>query len=274
MARTPLGLAGWQWMLIAEALPTILLGMMALFYFPDRLEEVRWLSDDERRWLKRNAANRAHSEDRNDWRILRQPMVWASALIWFCLLSGTYGILFWLPLMINQLSRATPFQIGLINALPWVGAMLGMYYNSRHSDRTAERFYHIAAPAVVSAVAMLVAWRCGSGGAGLVMLFVTGLGLGAAQGAFWALPTSALDSKTFAVAAVAINIAGSSGGLIVPHLAGYVRERSGSFLGPTLLIAAMLAVAALLVICMRRFPRDRASTQARAPNSLLWPPDT
>jgi ACS family tartrate transporter-like MFS transporter len=248
----PLGLAGWRWMLIAEALPTMLLGIAAWFYFPDRADEVRWLSDDERRWLERNAANRALSDSRNDWRILRQPMVWTAALLWFCLLSGAYGIMFWLPQMIKQLSNVGTVQIGFVNALPWIGAMVGTYFNSRHSDRTGERFLHISVPAVVAAAAILCAWGLGAGTAGLIMLFIAGLGLGAAQGAFWALPTSSLTPSTFAVAAVAINIAGSSGGLVIPHLVGYVRERSGSFAGPTVLIACLLLLAAVLVTLIRR----------------------
>jgi len=54
------------------------------------------------------------------------------------------------------------------------------------------------------------------------------------------------------VAAVAINIAGSSGGIVIPHLVGYVRERSGSFAGPTVLIACLLLLAAVLVTFIRR----------------------
>jgi MFS family permease len=263
MAR-PLGLASWRWMLIAEALPTMVLGIAAWFYFPDRPGEVRWLSDAERRWLEHNAANRDRPDNRNDWRILRQPMVWAAALLWFCLLSGAYGIMFWLPLMIKQLSGLSTFQIGFVNALPWAGAMIGTYYNSRHSDRTGERFFHISVPSVISAAAMLAAWAVGPGISGLGLLFVAGLGLGAAQGAFWALPTSLLTPSTFAVAAVAINIAGSSGGLVIPHLVGYVRERSGSFAGPTVLIAILLLLAAMLVGYMRVMFFSRSSN-VRAP---------
>jgi ACS family tartrate transporter-like MFS transporter len=84
------------------------------------------------------------------------------------------------------------------------------------------------------------------------MLFLAGLALGAAQGAFWALPTSLLTPRTFAVAAVAINIAGSSGGLIVPHLIGLVRERSGSFAAPSILIAVILLLAAALTTYIQR----------------------
>jgi MFS transporter, ACS family, tartrate transporter len=250
--QAPLGLPSWRWMLIAEALPSLGLGIAAWFYFPDRPEEVSWLGAEEKIWLQRNAANRERPGQRNDWRILREPAIWASALLWFCLLSGAYGIMFWLPQMIRQMSGLTPLQIGFVNAPPWLGAMIGTYFNSKHSDKTGERYLHISVPAVLSALAMLCALLFGPGIPGLIMLFLAGLGLGAAQGAFWALPTSALKPATFAVAAVAINVAGSSGGLVMPHLVGYVREQTGGFAGPTMLIAGILLIAAVLVSFIRR----------------------
>jgi ACS family tartrate transporter-like MFS transporter len=257
---TPMGLASWRFMLIAEALPTLLLGIGAWFYFPDQPDDVRWLSTDERRWLQRNAANRVERGTQNDWRVLRQPIVWSAALLWFCLLSGAYGIMFWLPQIIKQLSGLSPFKIGFVTALPWAGAMIGTYYNSRHSDRTGERFLHISIPAFVAALGLLAAWGSGPGVPGLGLLFVAGLGLGAAQGAFWALPTSLLNPKTFAVAAVAINIAGSSGGLVIPYVLGLVRERNGGFAAPTILMASILVFAALLVTYIRRVFFVGAST--------------
>jgi ACS family tartrate transporter-like MFS transporter len=248
----PWGLASWRWMLIAEALPTIAMGVAAWFYFPDRPTDVPWLSGEERNWLAHNAANRTDTEARNDWRVLRQPAIWSSALLWFCLLAGSYGIIFWLPQMIRQLAGATPFQIGLINSLPWIGAMLGTYFNSRHADRTGERFLHISVPALMSAVCLLLAFYVGGGITGLALLFLAGLGLGAAQGAFWALPTALFTPATFAVGAVAINIGGSSGGLVIPHLIGIVREHSGGFGAPTVLIALTMIMAAVMVVYIQR----------------------
>jgi ACS family tartrate transporter-like MFS transporter len=246
----PFAIAAWRWMLIAEALPTLLLGVLAWFYFPDRPADAHWLSTEERAWLEQHAALRA-TRARNDWSVLSQAMVWIAGLLWFGLLSGSYGIIFWLPQTIKQLSGLTPAQIGLVNALPWAGAMLGTYYNSQHSDRTAERFWHIGLPAAVAGVAIVATWRLGPGPAGLMALLLVGIALGAAQGAFWALPTMLLTPTRLAVAAVAINICGSSGGLVMPHLVGYVRERTGSFAGPTWLIALMLLLSAMLVLGMR-----------------------
>lgn len=258
------GIAGWRWMFIAEALPTILLGIAAFFYFPDRPADAKWLTAEEKAWLEANAANRSGERRRNDWSVLKKPIVWTSALLWFCLLSGAYGIMFWLPQMVKQMIDLTPFQIGLVNALPWIGVGLGIYFNSAHSDRTGERFWHIGLPAAATALAIVAAGSFGPGAFGLVALFVAGLGLGAAQGAFWALPTSLFTPATFAVGAVAINIAGSAGGLVVPHVVGYVREQTGSFAGPTLLIAGMLLLGSLLVIAIRVWLFDRRSAAAAA----------
>jgi MFS family permease len=249
--QLPAGWSGWRWMYAAEALPAIVLGIVAWLYFPDRPDQARWLTDDERRYLAANAANRPQARVRNDWTILRQPLVWMSSLLWFCLLSGAYGIMFWLPQMLKQLTGMQPLQVGLVNALPWVGLALGIYFNSAHSDRTGERFFHVAVPAVVAAAAILAAYWFGPGVTGVCMLFIAGLSLGAAQGAFWSVPTSLLTPSTLAVAAVAINICGSAGGLVMPHLVGYVLERSGSFAGPTLLVAGILLLAALLVALIR-----------------------
>jgi len=262
--RPPQGFAAWRWMLIAEAVPALLLGIAAWFYFPDGPQQASWLSAEERRWFELNACHRVGTAVANDWSVLRAPLVWASAVLWFCLLSGSYGIMFWLPQVIKRLAGIGSVEIGWINALPWLGAMAGMYYNSAHSDRSAERFWHIAVPAAVAALAIEAAWSAGAGPLALLMLLIAGIGLGAAQGAFWALPTALLTQSTLAVAAVAINIAGSSGGAVMPHLVGYALQRTGGFAAPSALIAALLLFGALLVASIRAFSFATA-VQGRSP---------
>jgi MFS family permease len=247
----PIGLAPWRWMLIAESLPTIVLGVAAWFYFPDRPRDASWVTAAERAALAGNSTELSAGRSGNDWSVLAQPLVWACGLLWFCLLSGSYGIMFWLPQMIKRLSGLTPAQIGWINALPWLGVVLGTYYNAAHSDRTGERFWHVAVPALIAAAALLAAWSIGPGLAGMIALFVAGLGLGSATGAFWALPISLLGPRTLAVGAVAINITGTAGGLVMPHLVGYVLERTGTLAGPTLVVAAALLLAAVMVVSLR-----------------------
>jgi ACS family tartrate transporter-like MFS transporter len=247
----PMGIADWRWMFLAEAAPTLALGIVAFFYFPDRPDDARWLAGEEKAWLAANAANRAANRTRNDWRVLRRPIIWAAAVTWFCLLAGAYGIIFWLPQMLKQLTTLTPFEIGLANAVPWAANAVGIYLNATHSDRSGERFWHIIVPAVAAAIAILVAAHSGAGVAGLVALAAAGFFLGAAQGAFWALPTALFVPATFAVGAVAINIVGSSGGLVVPWAVGLAREATGGFDAPTLMLAGFLVAGATIVLAIR-----------------------
>lgn len=251
----PLGLPGWRWMFLTEALPTIVLGAAAYFFMPDGPSECGWLTPAEKELFATRAARAIDAK--NDWSVLRRPVVWMSALVWFCLLSGSYGIMFWLPQAVKQLSGLSPFEIGLVTALPWIGNMIAIYFNSQHSDKTGERFWHIAIPAGIAALGLLATAWLGAGVAGLAALLVVGAALGAAQGAFWALPAALFVPTTFAVGAVAINIAGSSGGLVTPQLIGVIREHSPGFAGPTLLLTGMLFVAALLVITVRATTRGR-----------------
>src|ERR1700739_4658498 len=45
------GLAGWQWMLLMEGIPAILLGGTVFSVLLDKPEEAHWLAGDEKTWL-------------------------------------------------------------------------------------------------------------------------------------------------------------------------------------------------------------------------------
>jgi hypothetical protein len=48
-----LGLKGWQWLFIIEAVPSLILAGFVLFYLTDRPADARWLLPEERAWLVR-----------------------------------------------------------------------------------------------------------------------------------------------------------------------------------------------------------------------------
>jgi MFS transporter, ACS family, tartrate transporter len=77
------------------------------------------------------------------------------------------------------------------------------------------------------------------------------MGLGAAQGVFWTMPTTYLNPSSLTVAVPAINIAGSSAGLVIPQLIGWTRATTGSFELPLYLVAGMLLAGAILVAIIR-----------------------
>src|SRR5262249_11503761 len=39
-----LGLSGWKWLLLVEAVPSLIVGFLILFFLPDRVNTVKWLT--------------------------------------------------------------------------------------------------------------------------------------------------------------------------------------------------------------------------------------
>jgi sugar phosphate permease len=46
------GLKDWQWLFIAEAIPTVLLSLVVLILLPDKPKDAKWLTPEERDWLQ------------------------------------------------------------------------------------------------------------------------------------------------------------------------------------------------------------------------------
>jgi predicted MFS family arabinose efflux permease len=251
--NAPGALASWRWMFLAEGIPTVLVGVAAYFYFPDSPAETKWLKDSDRAWLAANSAGTTVRKQINDWSVVISPMVLISSLLWFCLLAGAYGIMFWLPQVVEHMTGLSAFQTGLVNALPWIGVGLGIYFNSAHSDRTGERFWHIGLPGAIAGLAIIAANFAGAGALGLALLFLVGLTLGAAQGTFWALPMILFGPATAALGVVTINIAGTSAGIVVPHIIGFVREATGGFTAAAFLVGGFLLFSALVVLIIRLY---------------------
>src|SRR5919197_490947 len=79
------GLAGWQWLFLAEGVPAILLGVIVLGYLTDRPETANWLGSSEKDWLVNTLAAERTSR-REALRIgilaaLTNPTIWHLGII-------------------------------------------------------------------------------------------------------------------------------------------------------------------------------------------------
>ncbi|WP_374281069.1 MFS transporter [Novosphingobium sp.] len=252
----PLGIAGWRFMFLVEGLPALALALFALLHFPNSPAQARWLSTAERDWVRDNVKGavrpeRGQAQD-GRWSALASPIGWICAAIWFCILASNYGVMFWLPTMVKGLSGLSATQTGLVVALPNAAAAIALVLNARHSDRTGERVLHVAIPALVGGSGLLAAYLLGPGLPGLAMLVIGGACTGCTVAAFWAIPTRLLDPRGLAMGIVMINMLGSFAGATVPAAMGWLRESSGSFLPPTLLLFGIALTCAALCLAARR----------------------
>ena len=250
----PLNVSGWRWMLLMEGVATVALGLASYFVFADKPRDARWLSTGEQAWIETELAReQAHAKapERSPLSsALRDARAWLAAGVWCTTLIGANGMMFWLPQAIKEVSDLGELAVGMMAALPWLGVGLGMVSNSWHSDRTQERYWHVGL-ALVLATFGLVAASIASGPQALLLLFLGGLGLGAAQGVFWSIPTSFLHRSVAAAGITLINLVGNLGSLLGPYIIGVIRGHSDSFAAPIWFVAAVLAGGAVLLVALR-----------------------
>ncbi len=246
----PLQLSGWRWMMLVEGVPTIVMAALACWLIANRVEEASWLSDGERQWLgtqlRIESEQFAGAADRVDSvrKLITSGIVWQVALVWFALLLGSNGILFWLPLVLKQFSGRGELAVGIMSVVPWLGLGIGLLANAWHSDRTQERSWHVTGAMLLGAIGLAAAAAIGAQGLSLALLFVAGCGIGAAQGAFWAIPGNLWSGAILGTAITTVNLLGNLASLVGPYVIGWFRTHTGSFAVPAYGLAACLLLGA------------------------------
>lgn len=252
------GLDGWRVMFLLEGLPAVLLGVMAWFYLTDRPEDASWLDDDEREWLVAEMA-KEHTEvsHAHGWslkRSLTSPRVLALAFVYFGVVYGLYALSFFLPTIVAGFSESfgtdfSLFQTGLIVSVPFVVGGIAMVWWGRHSDRTGERVWHTALPAILGGLAIPVALYLGSPFLVMAAVTVTSVGIFAALPVFWSLPSAFLTGAAAAAGIALINSLGNLAGFVAPYLTGIVVDATGNaqvgmwFVGGLMVLAGVVVVA-------------------------------
>jgi ACS family tartrate transporter-like MFS transporter len=262
-----LGLHGWQWMFVLEAIPALLLGVVVFFYMTDRPEQATWLQDDERAWLvkemKAEAAAKGGDARHGGLAGLLNPRVLALAFIYFGTSAGLYTLGIWAPQIIKQLGVSS-MTVGLLNAIPPTVSVVAMVLWSRHSDRTGERTWHVVLACLAAAIGLAVATGA-NGMVGLIAaLTLVNIGISCAKPPLWSMPTMFLSGAAAATGIATINSIGNLGGFVGPAMIGWVKDRTGSFAGGLYFVAGLLVLSAVLTLVLSRSQRQASPAAATA----------
>ncbi len=247
------GLAGWQWLFLIEGLPAVFLGLVTLWYLTDRPEGATWLKPDERSWLVEQMAREEERRDHHHAMSLRQaaadPRVWHLVALASTIALGISVQSYYLPRLIqDRFPLLGPFEIGLLTAVAGTCTLLAMVAVGFHSDRTAERRWHVAGPAILAAAGWgLSAWREVPYASFLGMILAQA-GMMSMWGPFWSLASAYLGSRAAAGGIALINAIANLGAFVGPNIMGGLAEASGDFapglavMGCTLILSGALAL--------------------------------
>jgi ACS family tartrate transporter-like MFS transporter len=252
-----LGMRGWRWLFIIEGIPAVLFGFITIWYLTDWPQQAKWLPEEEKSWIANELTHEREAKKRSYgiWEALRQRDVILLTLCYFCAMTGSYGIAFWLPTILKRLSGQSDLRVTLLSALPYVAAFITQQVNGWHSDRTRERRWHAAVPVFVCglALALAVLYR-----ANLLVSIGMFIAAGGAfygfQPVFWAVPTRFLSESAAAASIGLINSVGNLGGFAGPMVMGYLASRTRSFSAGLLYLVASLVASGILMLTVGRRP--------------------
>lgn len=250
------GLYDWQWMFIIEAVPAVLLGFVVLAYLDNRIEEARWLAPEEKRLLRDNLDREARTKENVSLRRLFSiPAMWLFTVILFCIVTGVYGINFWLPTMIAATGIESVLVVGAITAACYFSAAAVSVVVTRRAEQRNEKRWHAAMATIIGGVCLALStmWE-GNTLVTAALLSVATSGALIAQALFWSFPGSLLTGVGVAAGLAAINSFGNLGGFVGPYLLGLVTDLLGSRTAGVGVLGGFMVVGGVLIAAgCRRF---------------------
>jgi ACS family tartrate transporter-like MFS transporter len=236
-----IGLSGWQWLFIIEGVPSAFVGLWVLSYLTDKPKEAAWLEPDERIALQARLDDERKSREAirkyTLGQALTNPRVLGLGLVYFGIVSGVYGLTYWLPQIVKgvatdiALDKVTGIPInsltGYLVAVPFAFAIVAMIWWTRHSDATHERVWHVAGPAIVGGLSLIAAAYLSSPTLAAIALVVCAMSTYAALPTFWTLPTGFLTGSAAAGGIALINSIGNLGGFVGPYAIGWIKDATG-----------------------------------------------
>jgi D-galactonate transporter len=249
------GLHGWQWLFILEGIPAIMLGILSFFVLSDSPSQATWLNENEKALLLANLAAENSTENQTQVRlkeILISKPLWHLAMIYFLLVTGLYGISFWLPQIIRDFGTKDLISIGLLTAIPYAVAMIGMTLISLHSDKHQERYWHLIACTASTCVGfMLTVTFEHALLPSLAAFSLATMSVLSSVAIFWSFPTALLSGRLAAGGIALINSIGGLGGYAAPSLLGWLRDVTQQMESGLLSLALAQALAILLIVRLK-----------------------
>jgi ACS family phthalate transporter-like MFS transporter len=247
------GLRGWQWLFLLEGLPAIAMGIVTYYYLDDGPAKADWLSEDEKRMLQadldtdrlQNPKGLQHSFVA----VLRDPMIYAMALINFCINCGVNAVNFWTPSLLKASGMTSIGNIGWMTGLISAVSALAMVAIGSNSDRMMERRWHFAACGILAAIGFL-ALPLSSDNVAVTALLLSFAGVGSIStvALYWTIPTSYLKGKGAAGGIAAVSMVGAIGSGVSPTIIGWFKVQTGNLYVGLSVVAIIGLVGVLLVL--------------------------
>jgi ACS family tartrate transporter-like MFS transporter len=261
-----LGLHGWQWLYLIEALPAVVVGVCMLFCLTDTPEKADWLAPDRKAWLLAELAREPQAPQSHDggyFAMMANPRVIFYALIFFNITSASYGLGLWLPQIIKATGLSN-MQTGFVTAIPYGFGLLAMIGWGYFSDNTGSRAWPTALSTFLAAAALTVSVLLRAPAWQLVAICVATMGIYGVKGPFLSMTTESFSGGAAAGGIAMVSALGNLSGFLPPYLMGWIKDATGSFQWGLIMLASLSFLGGVQVLFAPRFDRFCAARQVSA----------
>ena len=251
------GLSSWRWLLILEGLPATTFAFLAPFLLPSRAAEAKFLTTEEKAWIAGQLEEEVRlklGEKRRSISVTRtlvNPRVWHLACVGFAHGFAGYTFGFWLPQVLKSvLGGQSNTVVGLAVMVPNLVGVIAMVLVSRHSDRTLERRYHLAALGALAGIASLLLGVPRSALISVVLFSAVAVGSYSFLPIFFSLPGEFLAGFSAAAGIALVTSVANFGGFVGPYTVGLIRQKTGSFYSGLICAGVFFLVSASLAFVL------------------------
>jgi sugar phosphate permease len=245
---------GYRWMFAIEGLPAIAWAFIFRRLVADRPDDADWLDADERERIHAALADEQRDlpEPRGIRDVVRSRDVIVLSAQYFLWSVGVYGLVFWLPSIVQKLTGRGIGSTGLLSAVPYVAAVIAMVFVSTLSDRIGRRRLCTLVPLVIAALCFGLSYgaRGGDFTTSFVLIIIAAAGMYAPYGPYFAYIAELLPAADAGPAVGMINAFGGLGGFVGTYIVGALGGADSAV--PFAFLAACLFVAAALMLAVRR----------------------
>jgi D-galactonate transporter len=254
------GMHSWQWLFILEAIPAVILGLLALAYLDRNIKEARWLTPVEKAHMGAALAaddtvKAVHGSVRS---FLADKQIWVLSGSYFCCVMGIYALAFWVPTLIRSTGVTDTFNIGLLSAIPNFVAVIAIYLSGASADRRKDRRRHFMIAMLIGALGLSLA-ALGPKGTGFAVmsLSIGAAGILSATSLFWAFPGAILMGVAAAASIALVNCVGNLAGFVSPYMVGWLNDTTHNPAYGMVGISIFLALGALVALWIPQKSVDR-----------------
>ncbi len=246
-----LGLAGWKWLFLFEALPAVVFGFCVWFFLTDRPEGANWLRADEKAWLSSVMAEeqrRVKTEKHvSVWKSLIDLRVIALGGVHFAQAGVSVGMAVFVTLIVKQLGHSN-METGWLTAIPFIFGTLGILIWGGISDRMNERKWNLTASCTVMALGLAMAGFYNGSYMAIVGLSIAMIGLYASNAHLFPIPSMFLTGAAAASGIAWVNSLGILAGGVTSPVIGYLKDTTGSYESGLYFLAALGLMGAIITM--------------------------